>query len=208
MTLVGHGEKVLNMKIFLTFLILIFSLQSWTKADNISEFEIEGLSVGESLTEYLDYNEIKKRIKHKTSFHYPNSKFVSINYKSENLNLFDSLGVVLKKDDPKFIIYAVEATIYFWENKIDKCYQKQKQIKKDLKIFFGNKVKIETYDTKYVGDKTGNSMTKYVDFDFNDQSNSRIICYDLSDEINLKSPDQLYLVANSREFMIFLNENM
>ena len=51
-------------------------------------------------------------------------------------------------------------------------------------------------------------MSRYVDFDFKDQSNSRIICYDLSDEINLKSPDQLYLVANSKEFMIFLNNNM
>lgn len=196
------------MKLFLSALILILSFQLWAKADDINEFEIEGFSVGESLVKYLDQKEIAKKINHKTSFHYPNSKFVSINYTTENLNLFDSLGFVLKKDDPKFKIYAVEATIYFWENKIDKCYEKQKQIKEDLKIFFGNKIKIETYDTKYVGDKTGNSTSRYVDFDFKDKSNSRIICYDLSDEINQKSPDQLYLVANSREFMIFLNENM
>lgn len=196
------------MRIFFIIIILIFSLQSWTKADDIGDFEIEGISVGESLVKYLNYSEIKKKINHKTTYHYPNSKFVSINYTTENLNLFDSLGVVLKKDDPKFIIYAVEATFYFWENNIEKCYEKQKQIKEDLKIFFGNKTTIDSYDTKYVGDQTGNSTTRYVDFDFKDKSNSRIICYDLSDKINLKSPDQLYLVANSREFMIFLNENM
>ena len=196
------------MRIFLSLIIIIFSLQSLTKADNINEFEIEGFSVGESLLKYLNEKEITQKISHKTSFHYPNSKFVSINYTRENLSIFDSLGFVLKKDDPKFIIYAVEATIYFLENKIDKCYEKQQQIKNDLTKFFGNKVKIETYDTKYIGDKTGNSKSRYIDFDFKDKSNSRIICYDLSDEINQKNPDQLYLVANSREFMIFLNQNM
>ena len=196
------------MKIFLSVLVLIIGLQSWAKADDVNEFEIEGFSVGESLLKYSDQKEITQKISHKTSFHYPNSKFVSINYTRENLSIFDSLGFILKKDDPKFIIYSVEATIYFFENKIDRCYEKQQQIKNDLKKFFGNKVKIETYDLKYAGDKTGNSKTRYVDFDFKDKSNSRIICYDLSDEINQKNPDQLYLVANSREFMIFLNQNM
>ena len=198
----------MKFKIFSIILIIIFNLQSLTNADDISDFEIEGFSVGESLIKYSDQQEITKKIDDKTSYHYPNSKFVSINYTTENLNLFDSIGFVIKKNDPKFVIYAVEATIYFWENKIDKCYEKQKQIKDDLKIFFGDKITIDAYDTKYVGDETGNSMSRYVDFDFKDQSNSRIICYDLSDEINLKSPDQLYLVANSKEFMIFLNNNM
>ena len=196
------------MRILLASLILIFGTQSLTKADDIKEFEIEGFSVGESLLKYLTKKKIKEKINDKTSFHYPNSKFVSILYTTENLDLFDSIGFVIKKDDSKFIIYAVEASIYFWENKINKCYDKQKQIKDDLKIFFGNKVKIDSYDTKYIGDETGNSTTRYVDFDFKDKSNSRIICYDLSDEINLKSPDQLYLVANSKEFMLFLNKNM
>ena len=198
----------MKFKIFSIILIIIFSLQSLTNADVISDFEIEGFSVGESLIKYSDQQEITKKIDDKTSYHYPNSKFVSINYTTENLNLFDSIGFVIKKNDPKFVIYAVEATIYFWENKIDKCYEKQKQIKDDLKIFFGDKITIDAYDTKYVGDETGNSMVRYVAFDFKDQSNSRIICYNLSDEINLKSPDQLYLVANSKEFMIFLNNNM
>ena len=36
------------MRIFLAVLVLIFSLQSFTKADDISEFEIEGMSIGDS----------------------------------------------------------------------------------------------------------------------------------------------------------------
>ena len=199
-------------KNYLNLIVLVFFyffyFQSLTKADEISDFEIEGMSVGESFLEYLSKSDVNKLINDETSFKYPNSEFISINYTTKNLNLFDSIGVVLKKDDPKFLIYAVEAILYFMDNNIDECYEKQKKIKEDLKLFFGNKIKIDSYESKYIRDETGNSTVRYVDFDFKDQSNSRIICFNLSNEINLVSPDQLYFVANSREFMIYLNENM
>ena len=41
------------MKIFLSVLILIFSIQSWTKANDIRDFEIEGISIGDSLLDFL-----------------------------------------------------------------------------------------------------------------------------------------------------------
>ena len=41
------------MKTFLITFFLIFSLQSWTKADDIKEFEIEGLSIGSSLLDFF-----------------------------------------------------------------------------------------------------------------------------------------------------------
>ena len=33
------------MRVFLLLLVLILSVQSWTKADDIKDFEIEGLSI-------------------------------------------------------------------------------------------------------------------------------------------------------------------
>ena len=48
------------MRVFIASLILIFSLQSWTKADDISEFEIEGISIGDSLLSHMSKKEIKK----------------------------------------------------------------------------------------------------------------------------------------------------
>ena len=41
------------MRVFLTVLVLIFSLQSWTKADDIRDFEIEGMSIGESALNFF-----------------------------------------------------------------------------------------------------------------------------------------------------------
>ena len=42
------------MRVFLSVLVLIFSLQSLTKADDISDFQIEGMSVGDSLLDYFN----------------------------------------------------------------------------------------------------------------------------------------------------------
>ena len=45
------------MRIFITVLFLILSLQSWTKADDIRDFQIEGMSIGDSLLDYISENE-------------------------------------------------------------------------------------------------------------------------------------------------------
>ena len=62
MTHIAHSEKILVMRIFLTVLVLIFSLQSWTKADDIRDFEIEGISIGDSLLDHFSKSNIEKEI--------------------------------------------------------------------------------------------------------------------------------------------------
>jgi len=54
------------MKRLLLILILTFSFQTWTKADDIRDFQIEGMSVGDSLLDYFNEKEelgIGSRIK-------------------------------------------------------------------------------------------------------------------------------------------------
>ena len=52
------------MRAFIIVLVLIFSLQSWTKADDIKDFEIEGISIGDSLLDYFSEEEINNAKKH------------------------------------------------------------------------------------------------------------------------------------------------
>ena len=47
------------MRVFIAVLVLIFGLKSWTKADDIRDFQIEGMSVGDSLLDYFSKEEIK-----------------------------------------------------------------------------------------------------------------------------------------------------
>ena len=57
------------MRIFIIVLFLILNLQSWTKADDIRELEIEGISIGDSALDFFS----KDIIDDKKIF-YPNSK--------------------------------------------------------------------------------------------------------------------------------------
>ena len=47
------------MRVFIAVLVLIFSLQSWTNADDITDFQIEGISIGDSLLDYFSESEFK-----------------------------------------------------------------------------------------------------------------------------------------------------
>ena len=47
----------------LLIIILTLSIQSLIKADDIRDFEIEGMSIGDSLLDYMSKSEIKRTIK-------------------------------------------------------------------------------------------------------------------------------------------------
>ena len=46
-------------KIFLVIIFVLFNFQSLTKADDISDFQIEGMSVGDSLLNFYNEKKIK-----------------------------------------------------------------------------------------------------------------------------------------------------
>ena len=56
------------MKKFILIIILILNLQSWTKADDIRDFEIEGMSIGDSLFDHFSESEfdIAKKLLNKS----------------------------------------------------------------------------------------------------------------------------------------------
>ena len=51
------------MRALIAALVLIFSLQSWTKAEELGEFKIEGILLKESLLNYFDQKKIEKKKK-------------------------------------------------------------------------------------------------------------------------------------------------
>ena len=55
-------KKDFKLPFILIAFILIFSIQSLTKADDISDFKIEGISIGDSLLDFLSIEEINENI--------------------------------------------------------------------------------------------------------------------------------------------------
>ena len=196
------------MKKFLTILTLILTFQTPSQADDIRDFQIEGMSIGDSLLDYLSEKEIKKKMRSNTSTWYKNKIFISIRIKLEAFKIYDDVGVVFKPNDNNYIIHALEGSLYY-DREINECYKMQKIISSDLEKLFANKVTIDRFDREYSGDKSGESKVRYVDFLFNDGSASRVICYDMSEKFHANNDeDTLYTVVNSKEFMTWLNKNM
>lgn len=158
------------MKTFLIFLILIFCFQFWAKADVISDFEIEGISIGDSSLEHFSEDELSNARK----INYPNSKkFYEIILEKSSDN-YDSFKIAVKKDDEKYIIYAITGSISFTGEE-DKCLTKKKEIDQNFMNILPS-LKKNNYKHVYKTVDDGKSYSHVTDFDFKDGSAIRIWC--------------------------------
>ena len=108
------------MKRLLLILILTLSFQSSSKADDIKDFEIEGMSIGDNLLDYFTLEQINKKEK----FYYPNSKkFAGLSFAKQNFyKTFDAVQFTFKDTDYK--IASIEGELYF-KNDLDSCIKKK-----------------------------------------------------------------------------------
>ena len=100
------------MRVFIAVLLLIFGLQSWTKADDIRDFEIEGISIGDSLLDHFSEEKIKKT---KKTYYPGNDRFFRINIKKPNMEIYESLQFHLKDNDKNYKVYSISGLIFFRE---------------------------------------------------------------------------------------------
>ena len=109
------------MRIFLAIIILILSLQSWTKADDISDFEIEGFRVNDSLLKHFTKEEIKKNTD-KNALRNFNGKYSMSNFMSK-IGDYDGIQVVYKTSDEQFIALSIAGGIFY--NNFKDCLKKK-----------------------------------------------------------------------------------
>ena len=162
------------MRVFLTVLILIFSFQSWTKADDIRDFEIEGMSIGDSLLDYYS----KKEIKNATKNFYTGSKdFFELSFLSPKSDSYTQITFTLIRDDKNYIINAIAGIIFPYE--IKSCNIKKAEIIDELNSVFENARK-KNYDYTYTKLADGKSVAEITDFILDDGSAVRVYCTDWS----------------------------
>jgi len=196
------------MRVFLSVLILIFSLQCWTKADDIRDFEIEGISVGDSLLNFMTKDEIKSSISDESK--YPNKKFVIVDYKKYENNNFDKLLIAIRANDLHFIIHEVKAVLNL-ENLTDCLIQRNEHVK-IIKENFPKNTKIKRYEIKEKRDPTGESLTNIVEFKLID-GEIGVWCDYYSDEfveltkndMSIPSISHLAINAMDNEFLNWIN---
>ena len=114
----------------LLVLVLIFSFQSLSKADDIKDFQIEGMSVGDSLLDYMSAKDIKNN---DLNLYHSKSKFIGINF-SGNKNTYEYVYVYVKRNDKNYKIYLIRAANIV-KNK-NSCFKIKKKIVDEMKSLF------------------------------------------------------------------------
>ena len=170
------------MKIFFFILILSFNLQSLTMAVDIRDFQIEGISIGDSLLDYISKKEIFENI-----MNYPytsDNYYVTVIKSLKYLNNYEFIEIYLKKNDKKYIIYSIDAAI-FYDDK-NKCLKKMDDITKDISDIFTSQINDNKEKMINHGDPSGKSINYRSDWIVDNDDLVAIECYFWSQEMKDK----------------------
>ena len=184
------------MKKLLGILVIGLLLSSNAYANNIEDFELEGVSIGGSLLDYFSEEEIINNSKYiyenKKSF----SKDIAVIYYNKNLKEYDIVQIDFKINDKKFEIVGLSGFIAY-DNDLDACYKKQEKVFKELKFFFKGVDTLKGDIEDHPGYPIGEVKLKRFSFFLNEnkRSNLEIIYFDA-----LKLKDRLSVSLKSLEF--------
>ena len=185
------------MKRLLLVLILTFSLQLGSKADDISDFEIEGISIGDSALDFYSVKQIKDNYQ---NWFEPKYGAATIIESSDN---YDEIQLMYEFNDSNYKIVAISALKY-----VDPtyCLNKIDDIKVEIKNLFDENIKEKKKKTfRHSGDKSGKSKVTSIDFILKKNKASIIVaCYDWSKQ--MKYSDNLRISVRTNKYKQYISK--
>ena len=191
------------MKTLLTLFVLLFS--SSVFAEDISDFEIEGMSLGDSL---LDYSSEKKILSNKVNQGYKNDKFSFFELRLNDSQIYEYIKFGIETKDKDYIIHQISGFI-FYDNDIKSCYNQKDLIVKDLSLLLKNSEIFDEGIVKHEADPSGETTDNTVYFYYDSNDNIKVSCVDWSARLTKEKGwrDNLKVViANSKIVDWFINE--
>jgi len=178
-----------------TLIILVLLFSSSVFAEDISDFEIEGMSIGDSLLDYFSEEELKNT---KKTF-YPGSDKFYMTSSRKIYDIYEYITFHLKKNDDKYIIASLKGYLDF-PNQLKACKEKKKEIVSEISSVITS-AKEKKYDFRYEKLDDGKSIAYISDFEV-DGGKIRIWCENWSKETEIKRNwiDGLAVSAGTHEF--------
>jgi len=154
------------MKKFIVILFLILTFQSTTQADDISDFQIEGMSIGDSALDFFSESEIKNNMR----YLYKSKKYAQFGKLITHDSIYEGIYIEFK-DNGKYIIESLIGKIFYHNKDFNKCSKKESIILDQLKNLFKKNASYKDHGIKsHEGDPSGKSKGSWHTFKLNDGS--------------------------------------
>ena len=185
------------MKKLLVLLFSIFFLSSPSVfADDISDFSIEGISIGDSLLDYMTEDEILEEIeitKDWYTFLKEPRKFSHI-YLRRDFITYDEVSFLIKNNssnkyltnkNEKYKILFLAGSKHYIED-LEGCMKERDEVVKIISQMFPGLIK-EEYSYSHSGDPSGNSMKYDVYFQHSSGAEIEVSCDNFEENLRISN---------------------
>ena len=199
-------------------LILLFSLFLLSSpsvfADDISDFQIEGISIGDSLLDYMTEDEILKEIERTKDWYayLEANKYADISF-NKDFRTYESMQFFIKNNstnqyitdkNEKYTILYIRGLINYIED-FDSCIQERDEIEEVLSKMFLHAEKIKSV---YPSSGDSNGVVNEVSFEFDSGNSIGAYCtnYDETWRIKNNRTEGLTVQIKLKEIFTWLDD--
>ena len=174
------------------------------QGDDIRDFQIEGISIGDSLLEHFSESKIKKQLS-RTNSNYKDNYIKRVWFNISNSELYDGLNVHFI-NDKNYKIVSIGG-LKFFENNRSECYKKMDTAINAIEKFFPKSEKSSIEINKHSADKSGKSVIRDMWFKLS-SGQVYINCTDWSDNITkeLSWTDEFGVYIETYELVKWLKD--
>jgi hypothetical protein len=180
-------------------LILTFSFQNLIKADDIRDFQIEGMSLYDDALEYFSKKQI---IKNEENF-YKNKKYTTATLTSSNFKKYQDVQISYNTKSKNYKLLDISGIV---DMDYKRCLKEIKSIAQDFNKMFLNTKYEKLYEFTHNSDNSGESKVSDMYWEFNDGDKILLACYNWNNKYGKKNGyvDELRVTISSKEFDNFL----
>ena len=198
-------------------IIFIFLLSFPVSAEDISDFEIEGISIGDSLIELVSKDQILAQFKITSNYykHLNNpNKFREVYifsgkdfYNSKEFEIYDDLSFFVKPDDNKYTIHFIRGLITFNEN-LQECFKIKNEIIQDIESIIPDYKDKRESSTSAQQDSSGRSKAYHTVYILENDDVFHINCNDWEENLRKKNnwTEGLTVSIYTNEFYQWLHD--
>ena len=181
------------MKKLLAIILLSLFFTTSSQAGDIRDFQIGGISVGDSLLDFMS----RKEIEDSKLNYFKNTRQYFVIGKLDETNVYDQLEIYLKSYDNNFTVKAIGG--FKVDVKKDECLKDKDIIVKEVSSLFG-KIKPQEDTKSHEYDKSGKSKQHITQFTMSG-GHVRVECVFFHKKIKRKTgwKDNLQIVSMSDE---------